>query len=94
MMFTLLTNPHVNAQVAPNPAQPSNSWGAKVYGFVRNDIMYDSRQIISAREGDLSLYPKDKAPDAKVTARTNQLNNTRFLLLLYHFKKPSFNSYE
>ena len=64
MMFTLLTNPHVNAQVAPKPAQPTNSWGAKVYGFVRNDIMYDSRQIISAREGDLSLYPKDKAPDA------------------------------
>lgn len=35
---------------------------------------------IAAREGNRSLYPKDKAPDAKVTARTNKLNNTHFIL--------------
>ena len=51
-----------------------------MYGFLRNDIMYDAPQIIAAREGNRSLYPKDKAPDAKVTARTNKLNNTHFLL--------------
>lgn len=48
------------AKPAENPA----NWGIKFYGFVRNDIMYDSRQIVSAREGDLSLYAKDKSQDA------------------------------
>lgn len=48
------------AKPAENPA----NWGIKFYGFVRNDIMYDSRQIVSAREGDLSLYAKDKNADA------------------------------
>lgn len=41
-----------------------NNFGIKFGGFVRNDIMFDSRQIISAREGDLSLYAKDKSLDA------------------------------
>ena len=56
--------------IAQTPAQPTKpvetapTWGIKFYGFVRNDIMYDSRQIISAREGDLSLYAKDKTLDA------------------------------
>lgn len=45
------------------PAETNPSWGVKFYGFVRNDIMFDSRQIVSAREGDLSLYAKDKSLD-------------------------------
>jgi len=45
------------------PADNSANWGIKLYGFVRNDIMFDSRQLVSAREGDLSLYPKDKSND-------------------------------
>lgn len=47
------------------PADNAASWGIKFYGFVRNDIMYDTRQIVSAREGDLSLYAKDKSIDSK-----------------------------
>jgi hypothetical protein len=46
------------------PTENSVNWGIKFYGFVRNDIMYDSRQLISAREGELSLYSKDKSLDA------------------------------
>ena len=49
---------------APKPTETAPTWGIKFYGFVRNDVMYDSRQIVSAREGDLSLYAKDKALDA------------------------------
>jgi len=49
---------------AAKPADNAANWGIKFYGFVRNDIMYDSRQIVSAREGDLSLYGKDKFLDA------------------------------
>lgn len=53
-----------SAQSSNKPTDPSSNWGIKFYGFVRNDIMFDSRQIISAREGDLSLYAKDKSLDA------------------------------
>jgi len=36
------------------------SWGIKFSGFIRNDIFYDSRQVVSARpanQGELLLYP-------------------------------------
>ncbi len=49
---------------AAKPADPAPAWGIKLYGFVRNDMMFDSRQLVSAREGELSLYAKDKALDA------------------------------
>lgn len=51
----------------PMPAKPSADtvkWGFQLYGFVRNDVMYDSRQIGSIREGDFSIFPKDKLLDA------------------------------
>jgi hypothetical protein len=55
----------ISAQnTSAKPADNTANWGIKFYGFVRNDIMFDSRQITSAREGDLSLYPKDKSLDA------------------------------
>lgn len=50
--------------IAAKPADNTANWGIKLYGFLRNDILYDSRQLVSAREGDLSLYAKDKLPDA------------------------------
>jgi len=49
--------------VLAKPAMDTAKWGFQLYGFVRNDIMYDSRQIVSAREGDFSLYSKDKSLD-------------------------------
>lgn len=52
------------AQTTAKPADQSANWGIKFGGFIRNDIMFDSRQIVSAREGDLSLYAKDKSLDA------------------------------
>jgi hypothetical protein len=54
---------HQSLMAQAKPAENPANWGIKLYGFVRNDIMYDSRQIISAREGDLSLYAKDKSLD-------------------------------
>jgi len=65
MMFLLMISQKTEAQdKTTKPADPAPTWGIKFYGFVRNDIMYDTRQIISAREGDLSLYGKDKSLDA------------------------------
>jgi hypothetical protein len=65
LLLILIIHTTTFAQVAPaKPADNAPNWGIKLYGFVRNDIMYDTRQLISAREGELSLYPKDKSLDA------------------------------
>ncbi len=41
----------------------TNQWSIKYSGFVRNDIFFDSRQIVNAREGELELFPADIAKD-------------------------------
>ena len=43
------------AAAKPAATTPSVS----IYGFVRNDMNYDSRQVSFVREGQLDLYPKD-----------------------------------
>jgi hypothetical protein len=61
----LSSNETYAQNTSAKPAEnTTTNWSVKFYGFVRNDIMFDTRQITSAREGDLSLYPKDKSPDA------------------------------
>ena len=38
----------------------ASTWGIKFSGFVRNNVFYDTRQVVSARpaaQGDLLLYP-------------------------------------
>lgn len=65
ILLTCFKTPELLAQTdTTKPAAAPANWGFKLFGFVRNDIMYDSRQLVSAREGELSLYPKDKLPDA------------------------------
>jgi hypothetical protein len=52
------------------PAKPADNatptWGIKMYGFLRNDIMFDTRQVTSARpgnQGELLLYPANISKD-------------------------------
>lgn len=47
-----------------------------IYGFIRNDMNYDSRQNVFVREGQLDLYPKDKdiQSDGKDYNKKSQLN--------------------
>ena len=66
------------------------SWGIKFSGFIRNDVFYDSRQVVSARpaaQGELLLYPanvlndvngKDinAAPSLDMLAITTRLTGT------------------
>ncbi|MFM6954901.1 MAG: hypothetical protein ACKOWL_07935, partial [Sphingobacteriaceae bacterium] len=47
------------------PAENNPTWGIKFSGFVRNDVMYDTRQTVNAREGELLLYPADIANDSQ-----------------------------
>ncbi|HMU73422.1 MAG TPA: hypothetical protein PKD93_11810, partial [Ferruginibacter sp.] len=44
---------------AAAPAKPAQPISITLYGFVRNDLNYDSRQMNFVREGQLDLYPKD-----------------------------------
>ena len=49
----------LNAQTAP-AAETTPTFGIKFTGFVRNDVYFDSRQVVSARpatQGELLLYP-------------------------------------
>jgi hypothetical protein len=60
----------INIKPTEKKADPSSSWGIKFSGFVRNDIYYDSRQIVSARpalQGDLLLYPANVLNDVNGT---------------------------
>jgi hypothetical protein len=48
------------------PADNAATWGIKFGGFLRNDMYYDSRQVVSARpanQGELLLYPANKSLD-------------------------------
>ncbi len=62
VLAMLLQNVLLAQTTATAPAE-APAFGIKFSGFLRNDIFYDTRQIVSAREGDLSLYPKDKSLD-------------------------------
>lgn len=48
-------------------ADNSANWGIKFGGFLRSDMYFDSRQVVSARpanQGELLLYPANKSLDA------------------------------
>ena len=65
VLLLFIDNFKLNAQTTTvKPAMDTAKWGFQLYGFVRNDIMYDSRQMLSLREGDFSIFPKDKLLDA------------------------------
>lgn len=38
-------------------------WGIKFTGFVKNDFIFDTRQIVSARDGHFLLYPQNEKLD-------------------------------
>jgi hypothetical protein len=68
-LLLFFKTPEANAQTATpaaKPAETTPTWGIKFYGFVRNDVMYDTRQVVSARpanQGELLLYPANILKD-------------------------------
>lgn len=44
-------------------SQESSKFGIKFHGFVKSDVMFDSRQTVDAREGHFMLYPKNENLD-------------------------------
>ncbi len=51
------------AWAVPGAAQDKPAFGISFSGFVKTDILYDSRQTVSLREGHFLLYPKPVVPD-------------------------------
>ncbi len=52
--------PPKETSVKPPEKKEDPNWGIKFSGFIRNDIFFDSRQVVSARpanQGELLLYP-------------------------------------
>lgn len=60
---------NANSQTATEKKADPTPIGIKFSGFIRNDIMIDSRQTVNSCEGDILLYPSDVAKDAKGTDR-------------------------
>jgi hypothetical protein len=44
-------------------AQDENKFSAKLYGYVKTDVFYDSRQVVTVRDGHFLLYPQPENID-------------------------------
>jgi hypothetical protein len=54
--------------------EDKNKWGIKFGGFVKNDLIYDTRQTVNAREGHFLLYPANENLDIEGTDINGQPN--------------------
>ncbi len=62
-------------------SQKDNSVVTKnLYGYVKNDMFWDSRQTVSAREGHFLLFPSPYLPDAEDND-INAVSNFNFLAI-------------
>lgn len=68
----LLAGFSVNAQ------EGSGDFGIKFSGFVKNDFFFDSRQVVTIREGHFLLYPANEALDVN-KKDINAVPNLNFL---------------
>ncbi len=59
-----------------SPPAPAAVVSTTLYGFIRNDMFYDTRQSVFVREGQLNLFPKDKdiLSDGSDYNKKSQLN--------------------
>jgi hypothetical protein len=64
------------AEVKAVSTAPPSAPTISIYGFIRNDMNFDSRQNVFVREGQLDLYPKDKdlQSDGSDYNKKSQLN--------------------
>lgn len=59
IILSLLFIGIINAQ----EDKKENKFGIEFHGFVKNDVIFDSRQTVTAREGHFLLYPTNEAMD-------------------------------
>ena len=58
LIITLLTGLNAIAQ-----SKDESSFGVNFSGYLKTDIIYDTRQTEAPREGHFLLYPKNAEPD-------------------------------
>jgi hypothetical protein len=46
--------------IVPFTTISQEDWSYKIYGFVKTDVMMDTRQTVAAREGHVLLYPANR----------------------------------
>lgn len=46
-------------------SQENKKFGINLHGFVKSDLLFDSRQTVNVREGHFLLYPKNESLDAE-----------------------------
>lgn len=66
LLIVLFTNVHADSG--------SDSFGIKWSGYVKTDLIFDSRQTVAVREGHFLLYPANKTEDPNgedINARPN-----------------------
>ena len=59
LLINLLSAYSQDIKPTTNPEKPTLTWS----GFVKAEALYDTRQVVEAREGYLLLYPKNILPD-------------------------------
>jgi hypothetical protein len=72
MLFVCLLLLSLLTRLSADPEK--DSFGIKWSGYVKTDLMFDSRQTVAVREGHFLLYPANKAedPDGEdINARPN-----------------------
>ena len=65
-ILSILISTHANAQ------DNTTAFGVKFKGFVNYEMIYDSRQMVSARDGDVLLYPAN----VKLDPNGNDINES------------------
>jgi hypothetical protein len=60
ILLTILGMPLFSQETKPN-------FGISFTGFIRSDFFYDSRQVVTFREGNFLMYPENIAKDANGT---------------------------
>lgn len=76
VMLGLTSQAQTPAATKPAEEKPKSPVSVSLYGFIRNDMNFDSRQMSFVREGQLDLYPKDKdlATNGSDYNKKSQLN--------------------
>lgn len=64
LLNTIIISSLITSSLFAQDDEDKKDFGISFSGFVKNDVFYDSRQTVSAREGHFLLWPKDQDLDA------------------------------
>jgi len=65
LSLVILAGLCVTTLLAQNDSDKRPAFGIRFSGFVKTDVFFDSRQVVTAREGHFLLYPENEKLDAE-----------------------------